>query len=421
MAKGNELIVGLDVGTTKICAVVGEVKMDGTVDIIGVGRAPSKGLRKGIVVNIESTVESIKTAVKEAELMAGVEIRSVNVGIAGGHIKGFNSRGVIAAKGGEISQADIDRVVEAAKAVAIPLDREMLHVLTKEFIVDGQDGVMDPRGMSGVRLEAEVHIVTGAVAAVQNLVKCCEKADLEVADIVLEPLASAEATLDQDEKDLGIGIVDIGGGTTDIALFHQGSICHTSVIAIGGNQFTTDLAVGLRITAPEAERIKVEYATALMSNVSDDEVVRLKHTPVTSNTSTSSRRIKEVPRRHLVAIIQPRTEELLNLVRQEIEESVCGKMITAGVVFTGGATQLDGMLELAEYILDLPVRRAVPVGVGGLIDIVSDPRHATGVGLVLYGAKKEFAHLDLRSLGEEGLFFGILNRMKLWVEGLFKF
>ncbi len=418
MAKGNEIIVGLDVGTTKICTVVGEVKPDGSVDIIGVGRAASKGLRKGIVVNIESTVESIKSAVEHAERMAGVEIRSVNVGIAGGHIKGFNSRGVIAVKGGEISQADIDRVVEAAKAVAIPLDREMLHVITNEFIVDGQDGVMDPRGMAGVRLEAEVHIVTGAVAAVQNLVKCCEKADLEVADIVLEPLASAEASLDQDEKDLGIGIVDIGGGTTDIALFHQGSICHTSVIAIGGNQFTTDLAVGLRVTMPEAERIKVEHATTLMSNIKENEMIRLKSA---LNSSTSSKRVKEVPKTYLLDIIQPRTEELLNLVRREIEESVCGKMITAGIVFTGGATQLDGMLELAEDILDIPVRRAVPTGVGGLVDTVSDPRHATGVGLVLYGVKKEFANFDMRSLSEDGLFFGILNRMRSWVEGLFKF
>lgn len=413
MARRSELIVGLDVGTTKICAVVGEARPGEPVEIIGVGCSPSRGLRKGIVVNIESTVESIKAAVKEAETMAGVEIRAVTVGIAGGHIKGFNSRGVIAVKADEITQTDIDRVVDAAKAVAIPLDREILHVLTKEFIVDGQDGVCDPRGMAGVRLEAEVYVVTGAVTAVQNLVRCCEKADLDVVDIVLEPIASAEAVLEPGEKDLGVAIVDIGGGTTDIALFHQGSICHASVIAIGGSHFTTDLAVGLRLPTPEAERIKLEYGTTLMSRIGDDEMIRLK--------GVAGRKQKEIPRRYLVEIIQPRSEELLSMVAREIEGSGFGDLMTSGVVFAGGATQLDGLVDLGEEILGLPVRRALPKGVSGLTDIISDPRHATGVGLLLYGVNREFARFDSRAMGEEGLFFGIVNRMKAWVEGLFKF
>ncbi len=411
-SRGTELLVGLDVGTTKVCAVVGELRPEGEVEIIGFGCSPSRGLRKGIVVNIESTVESIKAAVQEAELMAGVDIRSVHVGIAGGHIKGFNSRGVIAVKGDEITQSDIDRVVEAAKAVAIPLDREILHVLTKDFIVDGQGGVLDPRGMSGIRMEAEVHIITGAVSAVQNLVKCCERADLNVSDIVLEPLASAEAALSEDERDLGVGIVDIGGGTTDIALFHQGSICHTAVIAIGGSNFTTDLAVGLRVPSGEAERLKLEHGTTLMSRVGEGTMVRLK--------GPMSKQVKEVPRRYLVEIIQPRAEELLELIAAEIKRSSCGDLVTAGLVLTGGGTQLEGLPELGEEILEMPVRRAVPRGVTGLPEVVADPRHATGVGLVLYAARREMARLDLRGAGEEGLFAGIVSRMKDWVEGVFR-
>ncbi|MBI5026909.1 MAG: cell division protein FtsA [Nitrospirae bacterium] len=406
--KGDNLIVGLDVGTTKICAIVGEVRT-GALDIIGLGSAPSKGLRKGVVVNIESTVESIRKAIREAEIMSGIEIKAVYVGIAGGHINSFPSHGVIAVKEKEISQRDIDRVVDAAKAVAIPLDREVLHVIPMDFIVDGQDGIKDPRGMSGVRLEAKVHIVTGAVASVQNLVKCCEKAGLDVIDIVLEPLASGEATLSQDEKDLGVGIVDVGGGTTDIALFHGGSICHTSVLTLGGSHFTNDIAVGLRTPTPEAERIKKKYGCAILTMVNPEEEIDVVY--------AGDRPHRKIPRRYLVEILQLRAEELFELVKEEIRKGSSSNVIASGIVLTGGAALMDGMDSLAENILELPVRVGNPVGIGGLKDIVSSPMYATGVGLVLYGAKDIGAEQGFK---EGGLFQGILNRMKDWVDGIFK-
>lgn len=410
MGKREDLVVGLDIGTTKICAIVGEVREDGRVDIIGIGSHLSRGMRKGVVVNIDSTVQSIKKAVEEAELMAGVEIKAVYAGIAGGHIKGFNSRGVIAIKERDITKADIDRVIDAARAVAIPLDREVLHVLPQEFIIDGQDGIKEPLGMSGVRLEAEVHIVTGAVTSVQNIIKCCHRAGLEVLDIVLEPLAAGEAVLTPEEKDLGVAVVDVGGGTTDIALFLNGGIWHTAVFAIGGNHLTNDIAIGLRTPAIEAEKIKKRYGCALTSLVSDDENLEVP--------SVGGRPARILSRQLLSEVIQPRAEEIFELVNREIRKTGYEDMIAAGVVIAGGTAAMEGIPELAEEILKLPVRRGTPINIGGLVDVVNSPMYATGVGLVLYGAIEEKAG-RLKKFTDANLFNRILNRMKEWVGELF--
>ncbi len=428
MKKGN-LIVGLDVGTTKICAVVGEVRPlkapeeeflidssnggagmpDRMVDILGVGSAPSKGLRKGVVVNIENTVESIKKAVEEAETMAGIEIKAVHVGIAGGHINSFSSNGVIAVKEKDIGQQEIDRVIDAAKAVAIPLDREVLHVVPVGFSVDGQNGINDPRGMGGVRLEANVRIITGAVTSVQNLVKSCQRSGLDVIDIVLEPLASAEAALSREEKDLGVGIVDIGGGTTDIALFHGGSICHTAVLTLGGNNFTNDVAIGLRVQATEAEKIKKKYGCSQMSMIKQEEEINI--------TYPGDKPGRRVPRQHLIEILQPRAEELFYLVKEEIAKSGFYGMMTSGVVLTGGASIMRGMSEMAENILEIPVRIGNPSGIGGITDIVCSPLYTTGVGLVIYGSKEIIVD---RGFSNGNIFNGITMRMKELVKGILK-
>jgi cell division protein FtsA len=410
LGRKENLMVGLDIGTTKICAIVGEIKDGGRIDIIGIGSHASRGLRKGVVVNIESTVESIKKAVEEAELMAGVDIKAVYAGIAGGHIKGFNSRGVIAVKDKEISKSDMDRVIDAARAVAIPLDREVLHILPQEFIIDNQDGIKEPLGMSGVRLEAEVHIVTGAVTSVQNIIKSCHRADLEVLDIVLEPLASGEAVLTQEEKDLGVAVVDVGGGTTDIAIFLDGSIRHTAVLAIGGNHLTNDIAVGLRTPSMEAEKIKKKYGCALTSLVMDDETIEVP--------SMGGRAPRVLSRQVLSEIIQPRAEEIFELVNREIRKTSYEEMIASGIVLTGGTAIMEGIPEVAEDILELPVRRGKPINIGGLVDIVNSPLYATGVGLVLYGAKGEGAGGTLK-FTDENLFGRVLSRMKEWVGELF--
>lgn len=410
MGKKENLVVGLDIGTTKICAIVGEVRDGNRIDIIGIGSHPSRGLRKGVVVNIESTVESIKKAVEEAELMAGVEIKAVYAGIAGGHIKGFNSRGVIAVKDKEINKADIERVIDAARAVAIPLDREVLHILPQEFIIDDQDGIKEPLGMSGIRLEAEVHIVTGAVTSVQNIVKSCQRAGLEVLDIILEPLASGEAVLTQEEKDLGVAVADVGGGTTDIAIFLDGSIRHTAVLAIGGNHLTNDIAIGLRTPGIEAEKIKKKYGCALTSLVMDDETIEVP--------SIGGRSPRVLSRQVLSEIIQPRAEEIFELVNREIKKTGYEDIIASGVVLTGGTAIMEGIPEVAENILDLPVRRGKPVNIGGLVDIVNSPMYATGVGLVLYGAKEE-TYGRPRRFTDENLFGKVFNRMKEWVGELF--
>ncbi len=428
MRKGK-LIVGLDVGTTRICAVVGEVITAGNsrgdflsnglngrgtvaaqsrVDIIGVGSSPSKGLKKGVVVNIEATVESIKRAVKEAEAIAGVEVKAVHVGIAGGHINDFTSHGVIAVKEREIGQRDIDRVIDAAKAVAIPLDREILHVVPVGFAVDGQNGISDPAGMGGVRLEANVRIITGAVTSVQNLIKSCQRAGLDVIDVVLEPLACAEATLSREEKDLGVGLLDIGGGTTDIALFHGGNLCHTAVLTLGGNNFTNDVAIGLRVTASEAEKIKKNFGCSMVSMVGLDEEIGIVYPGDKPN--------RKVPRQYLIEILQPRAEELFYLIKEELTKSGFHGVMTSGVVLTGGAVLMQGMDVMAENILELPVRVGNPAGIGGITDIVCSPMYATGVGLVLYGAR---GIINEQKSGSGNIFNGVATKVKECVKGIF--
>jgi cell division protein FtsA len=403
--KDDNIVVGLDVGTTKICAVVGEIT-DSGIEIIGLGTVPSHGLRKGVVVNIESTVESIRTAIKEAENSAGVEIGSVVVGIAGGHISSFQSHGVIPVKDTEITQKDIDRVIDAAQAVAIPFDREVLHILPVDYIVDGQDGIKDPRGMHGIRLESKVHIVTGAVTSVQNLVKCCQKQGLDVQDIVLEPLASAEAILTSDEKDLGVGIIDVGGGTTDIAIFNGGTIRHSSIISLGGNNFTHDIAVGLRTPTYDAEKIKIDNGCVLTSILQPEEQIEV--------TYTGGRPSRMIPRHYLAEILQPRAEELFELVKMEIRKNNHHHLIASGIVLTGGSSKMHGMAQLAENMLDLPVRTGMPVIKGPLKDIINGPEFSTGVGLVIYGANE----LKINERFSKGnLFNKIINRMKSWIMG----
>lgn len=401
--RGDNLIVGLDIGTTKICAIIGNLTEDG-LDIVGIGTSPSKGLRKGMVINIDSTVEAIQKSIREAELMAGCEIKSVFAGIAGGHIKGFNSQGVIAIKNREVTSDDVRRVIDAAKAIAIPMDREVIHILPQEFIIDDQDGIKEPLGMSGVRLEAKVHIVTGAIASAQNIVKSCQRAGCDVADIVLEQLASAEAVLSADEKELGVAMIDIGGGTTDIAIFVDGAIKHTAVLSLGGNHLTNDIAVGLRTPVGEAEKIKQQYGCCLTSMVGKDETIEVS--------SVGGREPRILSRQLLAEILEPRVEEIFTLVNREIVRSGFSDLIASGVVITGGTCILPGMPELAEQVFNLPVRRGLPRDIGGLSDVVNSPVYATGVGLVRYGSKnlqtKNF------SIGQENVFDKVFRRMKEW-------
>jgi cell division protein FtsA len=404
----ENLIVGLDIGTTKICAIVGNLTDEG-LDIVGIGTSPSRGLRKGVVINIESTVESIQKALQEAELMAGCEIKSVFAGIAGGHIKGFNSQGVIAIKNREVTQEDIARVIDAAKALAIPMDREVIHVLPQEFIIDDQDGIKEPLGMSGVRLEAKVHIVTGAVASAQNIVKSCNRAGVNVSDIVLEQLASSYAVLSADEKELGVAMVDIGGGTTDIAIYLEGAIKHTSVLSLGGNHLTNDIAVGLRTPMAEAERIKKQYGCCLTSMVGKDESIEVP--------SVGGREPRVLSRQLLAEILEPRVEEIFTLVNREIIRSGYEDFIASGVVITGGTSILPGMPEMAEQIFNLPVRRGLPQDIGGLTDVVNSPIFATGVGLVKYGSRNLKAHKFM--IGQENVFDKVVRRMKEWLHEFF--
>jgi len=401
MARRDELVVGLDIGTTKICCIVGEVINEG-VDIIGIGTHPSKGLRKGVVINIESTVNSIRKAIEEAELMAGCEITSVFAGIAGGHIKGINSHGIVAIKDKEVTSMDVERVIDAAQAVSIPLDREVIHVVPQQFIVDDQDGVRDPVGMSGVRLESKVHIVTGAVTSAQNIIKCCNRAGLNVNDIILQQLASAEAVISGDEKDLGVVLLDIGGGTTDIAIFSQGSIVHTSVLTIGGNHLTNDVAVGLRTPAHEAEKIKQRYGCCVTGMVHKDETIEVP--------SVGGRATRVLSRQILAEILEPRMEEVFNLAQQDVARSGYEDMVAAGVVLTGGTTLLEGAAELAEQVFNLPVRRGLPKRIGGLVDVVNNPMYSTGVGLVIMGsASKEEQRFKIR---DRNIYSKVKGRMK---------
>ena len=409
--RRDNLVVGLDIGTTKICAIVGAVTEDG-IDIVGIGSSPSRGLRKGVVINIDSTVQSIRKAIEEAELMAGCEIKSVFAGIAGGHIKGINSQGVIAIKNREVAADDVKRVIEAAKAVAIPMDREVLHILPQEFIIDDQDGIREPLGMSGVRLEAKVHIVTGAAASAQNIVKSCNRAGLDVADIVLEQLASSEAVLSPEEKELGVALVDIGGGTTDVAIFVDGAIKHTSVLALGGNQITNDIAVGLRTPMAEAERIKQKYGCCLASLVGKEETIEVP--------SVGGRKPRILSRQLLAEILEPRVEEIFTLVNREIVKSGFEDVIASGIVITGGSTILEGMPELAEQVFNLPVRRGSPQGIGGLVDVVNSPVYSTGVGLVVYGSRHVDSATHFPSAqSDDNLFRRVSRRMKEWFSEFF--
>jgi cell division protein FtsA len=411
MARKDDLIVGLDIGTTKICAIVAERAEKGA-DVVGIGTHASKGLRKGVVVDIDATVDSIKQAVEEAELMADCEISSVYAGIAGGHIEGFNSHGIVAVKDREVGRNDVRRVIDAAKAVAIPMDREVIHVIPQEFIIDDQDGIREPLGMSGVRLEAKIHIVTAAVTSAQNIVKCANKAGLNVVDIVLEPLASAEAVLAGDERDLGVCLIDIGGGTTDLAVFADGSIKHTSVLGLGGYHITNDIAVGLRTPFEEAERIKKRFGVASARYLGSDDVITVP--------SVGGRRPREVSRKILCEIIEPRIDEMLSLARQELVKAGLHDRIPSGVVLTGGCSALSGIAELAEEIFESPVRAGVPTRVGGLQDVVRSPMYATGVGLVLYGFSQSRSRAMSRfRIRDDSIFRRVKQRMRDWFYGEF--
>lgn len=405
----KNLIVGLDIGTSKVVAIVGEVTPEGGIDIIGIGSHPSMGLKKGVVVNIESTVQSIQRAVEEAELMAGCQIHSVYTGIAGNHIKSLNSHGIVAIREHEVTQADVDRVIDAAKAVPIPADQKILHILPQQFIIDTQDGIKEPIGMSGVRLEAKVHMVTGSVSAAQNIIKCVRRCGLEVDDIILEQLASSYAVLTDDEKELGVCLVDIGGGTTDIAVFTQGSIRHTAVIPIAGDQVTNDIAVALRTPTQSAEAIKIKYACALRRLADPDETIE-----VSGVSDRPSRRLSRVT---LAEVVEPRYEELFVLVQNELRRHGLEELLGSGIVVTGGSAKMEGVVGLAEDIFHMPVRLGVPRYVTGLVDVVRNPIYATGVGLLLYGVQQQSdRHISTKSTN--GL-PGVWHMMKRWFHGNF--
>lgn len=406
------IITGLDIGTVKVCAVIGQINEIGGINIMGVGMAPSSGLRKGVVVNIDNTVKSITQAIEEAELMAGVEIESVYTGIAGGHIKSFNSRGVVAVSGKsrEITQNDVDRVIDAARAISIPIDREVIHVIPQEFIVDDQDGIKDPIGMSGIRLESEVHIITGAIASIENIIKSINRAGYEVEDIVLEPLASAESLLTEEEKELGVVLVDLGGGTVDVIMFIKGSIWHTGVISLGGNHITNDITIGLRTPITSAELIKKRYGCAMIDMVDSQEIIEVP--------GVGGRTGKKIAKKFLAEIIQPRMEEIFELVKREMKMSGFDEMIGAGAVLTGGTSLLSGSAELAEKILNIPVRVGYPEKVGGLVDKINSPIFSTGVGLVLYGSKNA-SMKDLYKGTEENIFSNIIKRLGMWFKEYF--
>ncbi len=407
MQENEKIIVGLDIGTTKICAIVGEMLED-EINVIGVGSHPSTGLRKGTVVNIESTVDSIKKAVEEAELMAGCDISSVYVGIAGNHIKGLNSHGIIAIKGREITDMDVDRVIDAAKAVAIPTDREILHVIPQEFIVDDMESIQNPVGMTAIRLEAKIHIVTGAVSSARNIVKCCNKAGLEVCDIALESLASGEAVLTNEEKELGCVIADMGGGTVDLALFKDNNLKFIYELTLGGHNLTNDISIGLRTPLPEAEKIKIEHGTCIPENVRKGTMIEVP--------AVGGRAPKKLSKGILAEILEPRVEEIFSLLKNELFSNGLENAFPAGFVLTGGSVVLDGISELAESVFNVPVRIGEPNKIGGLKDIVKNPAYATGVGLVIFGSTAS-NHTEFKETQVQG-FAGILNRMKQWFKDI---
>ncbi|GAA0848709.1 cell division protein FtsA [Marinobacter szutsaonensis] len=405
----ENMIVGLDIGTSKVVAIVGKRKMDGTIEVVGIGSHPSRGLKRGVVVNIETTVQAIQRAVEEAELMAGCRIHSVYAGIAGSHIKSLNSHGIVAIRDREVTQADIDRVIDAAQAVAIPADQKILHILPQEFVIDSQEGIKEPMGMSGVRLEAKVHLVTCAVNAAQNIEKCVRRCGLEVDDIILEQLASSHAILTEDEKELGVCVVDVGGGTTDIAVFTGGAIRHTAVIPIAGDQVTNDIAMALRTPTQNAEEIKIKYACALTQLAGADETIKVP--------SVGDRAPRDLSRQALAEVVEPRYEELFTLVQSELRRSGFEDLIPAGIVITGGSSTMEGVVELAEEIFHMPVRLASPQAVSGMTEVVNNPIYATGVGLLIHG----FRQMDLGRApvlkGEEAP--SLFERMKAWFTGHF--
>ena len=411
MSKKMEksLIVGLDIGTSKVVAIVGEVTPENEIEVIGIGSHPSRGLKKGVVVNIESTVQSIQRAVEEAELMAGCQIHSVYAGIAGSHIRSLNSHGIVAIRDKEVSNADVERVIDAARAVAIPADQKILHILPQEFIIDNQESIREPIGMSGVRLEAKVHMVTGAVSAAQNIIKCVRRCGLEVDDIILEQLASSTAVLTDDEKELGVCLVDIGGGTTDIAVFTEGAIRHTAVIPIAGDQVTNDIAVALRTPTQHAEEIKLKYACALTQLASPEETIEVP--------SVGERADRRLARQTLAEVVEPRYEELFTLVQAELRRSGFEDLCAAGIVLTGGSSKMEGAVDLAEEIFHMPVRLGAPQYVGGLVDVIKNPIYATGVGLLLFGYQNR-ALRDAEARMGSG-FKAVMNRMKSWFQGNF--
>ncbi|MBE0434952.1 MAG: cell division protein FtsA [Methylomicrobium sp.] len=408
MAKKSDrnVVVGLDIGTSKVAAIVGEYTDGGEMEVIGIGCTTSRGLKKGVVVNLESTVQSIRRAVEEAELMAGCQITSVFAGIAGGHIRSLNSHGIVAIKEKEVTQYDIDRVIDSARAVAIPADQKILHILPQEFVIDLQDGIKEPIGMSGIRLEAKVHMVTGSASAAQNIIKCIRRCGLEVDDIVLEQLASCNSVLTEDEKDLGVCLIDIGGGTTDIAVFANGAIKHTAVIPIAGDQVTNDIAVALRTPTQNAEQIKQKYAVALTQLANTEQLIEVP--------SIGDRAPRKISVQNLAEIIEPRYEELMLLVQAELRRSGYEEMIAAGIVVTGGSSKVTGLIELAEEIFHMPVRMGVPQHVSGLTDAVKNPVHSTGVGLLLYGKEHRGSYegLDVENTG-------FIGKIKKWFQGNF--
>jgi cell division protein FtsA len=412
MSRAKEeknLIIGLDIGTSKVVAIVAELMADGSMNVIGLGQHVSRGLKKGVVINIDSTVNAIQRAIEEAELMADCTIKNVFTGIAGSHVQSINARGMVKIKDAEVTQADVARVIETAQAIALPSDQQILHILTQEYIIDGQEDVREPLGMSGMKLEVKVHIVTGAVAAAQNIVKSIKRCGLEVTDLILQPLASSEAVLTEDEKELGVCLVDIGGGTTDIAVFKQGAIRHTAVIPIAGDQITNDVAVALRTPTQSAEDIKIKHGCALRQLADPREVVEVQ--------GTDGRESRQLSVQTLAEVIEPRVVELYEFVLAELRRSGLEEMIASGIVITGGSAMMKGMVELGEEIFHMPVRMGLPRYVGGLSEVVSNPRYATGVGLLLIG-KRQVAQqiqggLDANSFGR------ILERMKSWFQGNF--
>lgn len=406
----KSLIVGLDIGTSKVAALVGEINPNGQIEVIGFGSHPSRGLKRGVVVNIEATVQSIQRAVEEAELMAGCQIHSTYTGIAGSHVRSMNSHGIVAIREKEVSQADIERVIDAAKAVAIPADQKIIHVLPQEFLIDSQEGIREPVGMSGVRLEAKVHIVSGAVSAAQNIVKCIQRCGLQVGDIILEQLASSQSVLTEDEKELGVCMIDIGGGTTDIAIFTEGAIRHTAVIPIAGDQVTNDIAVALRTPAKHAEAIKMKYGSILTQAIDPMENIEVP--------SVAGRPVRQISKRALAEVISARYEELFALVLAELRRSGFEDLVTAGIVLTGGAAMMEGIVDLAESVFQMPARLGMPQYVSGLKDVLQSPSYATCVGLLLYGYQQQCQggrQPQIISGDKESLW----NKMRTWFQGNF--